>query len=85
MGLSWHDLQRIDQHADMIGVSYYPLKENQVLDPTVLEQHLTDLFRVYPDKTIDLYQYGYPSSTEINSRLEKQRQFVQETFRAWDR
>ena len=79
-----HKLQRINQLADVIGVSYYPLKENSVHEPTILGKHLTNLFKLYPHKKIDFYQYGYPSSTRINGSLEKQRQFIEETFNKWD-
>ena len=36
-------------------------------------------------KKFDFYQYGYPSSNKLNSSLEKQRQFVEETFKLWDK
>ena len=78
------ELQRINQQADIIGVSYYPLDENSVHEPTILSKHLLDLFEIYPHKKIDFYQYGYPSSTLINGSLEKQRQFIAETFEQWD-
>ncbi len=83
-GPTWQELKTINQHADIIGVSYYPLSENTVDKPTILDQHLKDLFRVYPDKKFDFYQFGYPSSTKIGSSLEKQRQFIEETFKRWD-
>ncbi len=84
MGASREELQRINQHADIIGVSYYPLNGNTVHEPTILQEHLTDLFKVYPNKKIDFYQYGYPSSDKINGSLEKQRQFIENSFKYWD-
>ena len=83
-GLYQPELQRINQLADIIGVSYYPVDENLVHEPTILGKHLIDLFKIYPHKKIDFYQYGYPSSTRINGSLEKQRQFIEETFKQWD-
>ena len=84
-GIYRQKLKRINQLADVIGVSYYPLKENSVHEPTILGKHLNDLFKIYPNKKIDFYQYGYPSSTRINGSLEKQRQFIEETFKKWDK
>ena len=84
MGASWKELQRINQHTDIIGVSYYPLNGNAVHEPSILHEHLTDLFKVYPNKKIDFYQYGYPSSEKINGSLEKQRQFIESSFKYWD-
>ncbi len=83
-GLYWRKLRRINQLADIIGVSYYPLGENLVHEPTILGKHLLDLFEIYPHQKIDFYQYGYPSSPHINGSLEKQRQFIEETFKQWD-
>jgi len=85
VGPSWQHLKSLNRHADIIGVSYYPLGENTVLAPTILGRHLMDLFRIYPDKKFDFYQYGYPSSKKINGSLEKQRQFIEQTFKYWDK
>ena len=84
-GFAWRELKQINLHTDIIGVSYYPLSENTVHEPTILRKHFIDLFSVYPDKKIDFYQYGYPSSTKINGSLDKQRRFVEETFKYWDK
>jgi len=40
---------------------------------------------VYPTKDVHFYQFGYPSSAAVGSSPEKQRQFVAESFRLWDR
>ena len=85
IGAHWQELQHINRHADVIGVSYYPLGDDEVDEPTVLPMDLARLFRVYPEKQVDFYQFGYPSSTRINGSLEKQRQFVQLSFDEWDR
>ena len=78
------ELQKLNRHSDIIGVSYYPLAENSVQDPSILDQHFKDLVALYPDKLIDFYQYGYPSSEVIDGSLEKQRQFIESSFRLWD-
>ena len=83
--LSKDEMMKINRHADIIGVSYYPLADNIVLDPSILNQHFKDLVSLYPDKKIDFYQYGYPSSEKINGSLEKQRRFIENSFKLWDR
>ncbi|MEM7255358.1 MAG: hypothetical protein AAF493_28495 [Pseudomonadota bacterium] len=85
VGGSWQTLQAINRHADVLGVSYYPLQETAVHPPTILGRHLDDLIRVYPKKTMHFYQFGYPSSRELSSSLERQREFVVEAFNQWDR
>ena len=84
-GAHWEELQRINQHTDIIGVSYYPLQENNVHKPNIIWEDFANLLNIYPDKKFDFYQYGYPSSNKLNSSLEKQRQFVEETFKLWDK
>lgn len=84
-GPSWQQLRSLNRHADIIGVSYYPLGEKTVLAPSILSRHLANLFRIYPDKKFDFYQYGYPSSKKIGGSLEKQREFIEQTFKYWDK
>ncbi len=77
-------LLQLNQQADVIGVSYYPLAENTVLAPAVLRDHFARLLEVYPTKDVHFYQFGYPSSTAIGGSAEKQREFVITAFRLWD-
>ncbi len=77
-------LLRLNRHADLIGVSYYPLKDDRVLEPEIFESHLEQLFALYPQRRFDFYQFGYPSSERIGGSLEKQRQFVEQAFAEWD-
>lgn len=77
-------LQRLNRHADVLGVSYYPLVAGRVQPPSVLAMHWQKLLQLYPDLPVDFYQYGYPSSEAIGSSLELQRQFIAESFRLWD-
>ena len=84
-GISKDVMQQLNTHADIIGVSYYPMNEKNVKAPNALVEDINTLIDIYPNKTIDFYQYGYPSSSKINSSLEKQRQFIEETFKYWDK
>ncbi len=79
------ELQKLNQYADVIGVSYYPLKETSVHDPSILGADFARLFRLYPLREFYFLQYGYPSSPIIGSSLEKQRRFIEHTFSQWDR
>ncbi len=83
--LTKNKMLKLNRHADIIGVSYYPLAENVVLEPSIIKQQLYEILSLYPDKKIDFYQYGYPSSKKINGSLEKQRQFIENTFNLWDK
>jgi len=75
----------LNTHSDLIGVSYYPLdEEGNVQDPAVVHQDMEALVSLYPGQTIYFYQFGYPSSTFLNSSGEKQSRFMVEAFQAWD-
>lgn len=84
-GAHWQNLQRLNRHADLIGVSYYPVGDAGVRPPDSIAADLETLFRIYPGRSFDFYQYGYPSSERIGSSEELQRRFIVETFAAWDR
>jgi len=78
-------LQDMNRKSDIIGVSYYPLKEGQVEPLLAIKRDMDMLITLYPNKRIDFYQYGYPSSEFLGSSEEKQRAFIEETFEQWDR
>ena len=83
-GESRERLQGLNRHADVIGVSYYPLQDNTVHEPEIVAEHFATLLDVYPEKDVHFYQFGYPSSPLIGSSLEKQRAFIAQSFRLWD-
>lgn len=86
MGPAKPFIQELNQHSDIIGVSYYPMGKNgNVKDPAVVHADFDALVSLYPDKPIYFYQYGYPSSTFLKSSEARQRRFIEETFKAWDR
>jgi len=96
MGPAKEYIQALNQHADVVGVSYYPfisaadvsdpddLSIGDVKDPIVVHDDFLALTALYKDKPIVFYQIGYPSSPLLNSSKEKQRQFYEEVFKAWD-
>lgn len=79
-------LGKINQHSDVVLVSYYPVTGNfMVRDPAVVGQEIDELAAAYPGRIIYIEQTGYPTSSLLNSSEEKQRLFVREIFRAWDK
>ena len=79
-------IKELNRHSDVIGVSYYPMKENgDVKEPAALHQDLDDLVKLYESKPIYLYQFGYPSSKLLKSSPDKQAEFIHEAFKAWDK
>jgi len=77
--------QSLNQHADIIGVSYYPLQGNFTPYP---DSHVSETFaalvETYPEKPIYFYQLGYPSGAIVDSSEEQQAQFVETVFEEWD-
>ncbi|MBZ0277849.1 MAG: hypothetical protein K8I60_17005 [Anaerolineae bacterium] len=77
--------QALNEYADIIGVSYYPITDDfTVHDPAVVRDLFAALVDLYPDKPISFYQIGYPSSPVLNSSEAAQAQFIREVFQAWD-
>jgi hypothetical protein len=84
-GSAREQIQALNQYSDIIGVSYYPLDENGgVKDPTVVYDDFDRIVSLYPDQPIYFFQIGYPSSEYIQSSEERQAQFIQHAFQAWD-
>lgn len=84
-GDSKKHLLELNKHADFIGASYYPLNADfYVKDPSVVRKDFKALVSVYPKTPIRFFQYGYPSSPRLKSSEAKQREFIRNTFKAWD-
>ena len=84
--LNRQQLVRLNQFTDVIGVSHYPINaDGSVQAPVTIQAAFDALVALYPTKPIYFNQLGYPSSTVLKSSWEKQRQFVSEVFKAWDR
>jgi hypothetical protein len=80
------ELKSINQHSDIVLVSYYPLNDDfSVQDPTVVRADIDALLNQYPGRTVYTEQAGYPTSALLNSSEAKQREFIREMFGAWDR
>jgi len=79
------DLKALNQYSDAVFVSYYPKVENGGMnEPSVVAGDYESLVKRYPGRIIYFEQTGYPTSPFLKSSEAKQREFVRETFRAWD-
>ena len=79
------ELKTLNQYSDMVFVSYYPVDESSGLkEPSVIASDYEALVKKYPNRTIYIEQTGYPTSPFLKSSEAKQREFIRETFRAWD-
>jgi hypothetical protein len=77
--------RRLNKHADVVLVTYYPLDEKfQVRDPKHVHEVCDTLVKTYPNKPIHLAEIGCPSGTRVGSSEAKQAEFVREMFKAWD-
>jgi hypothetical protein len=92
--------QQINAFSDVIGVSYYPLENGLVRDPSVVVDDFEEMLALYPGKNLHFFQLGYPSgyySTQayaeyaagqvapgINSSDQLQAQFIGTVFDVWD-
>lgn len=80
------ELKRINKESDIVLVSYYPLNDDlSVKDPKIVNTDYDVLTQIYPGRIIYIEQTGYPTSELLNSSEAKQREFVRETFKSWDR
>jgi len=77
--------QLLNANSDYIGVSHYPLNANfTVKPPANIVNDFSTIVGLYPTKPICFYQFGYPSSATCNSSESMQKDFITETFSAWD-
>lgn len=78
-------LNMLNQQCDAVFVTYYPLKGNyDVKAPSVVFEDFDAITTQYPGRDLFFHEAGYPSSSEINSSEEKQSQFIQFLFDAWN-
>ncbi len=79
-------LKNINQNSDIIIVTYYPLNDDfTVKDPAVMDLEISKLIKIYSSKTIYFSEIGYPSSSVLKSSESKQRDFIVEVFKIWDK
>lgn len=80
------ELKQVNKESDIVLVSYYPLNDDlSVKDPKIVNTDYDVLTQAYPGRIIYVEQTGYPTSELLNSSEVKQREFIRETFKAWDR
>ena len=78
-------LKKMNQHSDLIMVTYYPLREEfRLREPSVVHDHFKSLTSIYKGRPISILEIGYPSSTYLKSSEKKQAAFIRELFTAWD-
>lgn len=79
------ELDRVNQHSDVILVTYYPLQSDFSVRPaSTVFADFELVTRLYPSKPVYFLETGYPSSKELGSSEFAQAEFVQNVFRAWD-
>lgn len=75
----------LNEHSDVILVLYYPVDVTfNAEDPSVVATDVDELTARYWYKPIHFREAGYPSSPDSTSSLERQREFIERMFAAWD-
>jgi hypothetical protein len=77
--------QALNQHSDVLSVSYYPLNRNFTVQPPAVVQDAFDRICELYALPIEFEEIGYPSGKLNRSSPTLQAQFVHEVFLAWDR
>jgi hypothetical protein len=85
IGKAKERMRLINGLSDIVIVTYYPINEDfTVKSPQIVPQEIDQVIRVYPNQTIYFSEIGYPSSPVLGSSEEKQKEFIDEVFKAWD-
>jgi hypothetical protein len=80
------EIKSINRYSDVFMVTYYPLESDLTFrDPTTVESDMQLVIQQAAGKPIYFLEMGYSSGTLVNSSLEKQKQFILEVFKAWDK
>jgi hypothetical protein len=78
-------LKSLNRHSDVIGASYYPVKDDLTVQPlTAISKAFQTITALVPDKPVYFYQIGFPSGEGVRSSPELQADFIRELFSAWD-
>ena len=80
------ELKMLNQNSDYIQVSYYPLENDFTMKPP--QSFITDMDKIlaaYPNRKIVLEETGYATSTVCNSSDEKQKEYIKNIFKWWDK
>ncbi|MBL8026235.1 MAG: hypothetical protein JNL74_07480 [Fibrobacteres bacterium] len=80
------DVIELNLKSDLIFVNYYMLDTMfQVVNPVKLHTDFDTLCALFPAKKIYISEFGCPSADSfVNGSEDLQRQFVVESFKAWD-
>lgn len=79
-------LAKIDQSADALMLTYYPLDDQfRVRSPKIVPGDIAKMLSFANDRPVFILETGYPSGSECGSSLESQAEFIDELFAAWDR
>lgn len=79
------ELTSLNQHSDVVLVTYYPLHPDfTVRPPSSVRTDMDQLTAAFPGRRLHLSEAGYPSSSTCASSDALQAQFVRQMFRAWD-
>ena len=76
----------LNQSADVVMVTYYPLQGGfTVKDPEVILEDFDHISEMYSGDEIHFAEIGYPTSEINNSSPQKQAAFIHNMFLAWDK
>lgn len=76
----------LNKDADVVMASYYPLNPDFTVKPAkAVEDDFAAVCKAYPKRPVHFVEAGCPSGKKCGSSEEKQKQFVEHLFRAWDR
>ncbi|MBS1509132.1 MAG: hypothetical protein JSS79_21010 [Bacteroidetes bacterium] len=75
----------LNQHSDMMVLSYYPNQSDfTVKPPTAVHADVEAIIALYPSMPVFIIETGYQTSASCNSSDEMQKQFIIEMFKLWD-
>jgi len=78
-------IESILEQVDVMMVTYYPLNRDfTVKNPHLVNDDWRNLLKEYPEKPVYMMEVGYPSSSICQSSEQKQAEFIQQVFYAWD-
>lgn len=77
-------VDRIIAASDLVMITYYPIEDGVAIAPDAVRSELEQLVAAYPNKSIQLNEVGYPSSSELQGSPTKQAEFVSQVFATWD-
>lgn len=78
-------LRSIIAAGDRVAVTYSPLEPDLLFrDPANVFNDVQAVLNLYPGRTIEFVECGYPSGTVCGGSEARQAAFVRNVFRAWD-